>query len=269
MSAGVVQWLESQPSKLVVWVRFPSPAPKLDRIDFETEIEWHEQHQLLKVFFPINIHTNKAVYDIQFGNVERPTHRNTSWDSAKFEVCAHKWADLSDGNYGVSLMNDCKYGYRCIGSELSLTLIKCGTYPNTEADQGKHKFTYSILPHSGDFRNITVSRAYVLNRPFDVLKLEKQDGKLPESFRFVSADKPNAVIETIKCAEDGKGTIIRVFDCYNISDIVNLNFDINVKKAYLCDMLENEMSAVPVNDNSVQLTIKNYEIITLKIEWEL
>ena len=134
---------------------------KLDRIDFETEIDWYEQHQLLKVFFPINVHTNKAVYDIQFGNVERTTHQNTSWDSAKFEVCAHKWADVSDGNYGVSIMNDCKYGYSCIGSELSLTLLKCGTYPNTVADQGKQTFTYSVLPHKGNFRTVTVPRSYV------------------------------------------------------------------------------------------------------------
>lgn len=244
----------------IVWL-----YSKLDRIDFETEIDWHEQHQLLKVFFPINVHANKAVYDIQFGNVERPTHQNTSWDSAKFEVCGHKWADLSDGNYGVSLMNDCKYGYSCIGSDLSLTLIKCGTYPNTVADQGNHKFTYSILPHSGDFRNITVPRSYVLNKPFDAVKLKKQEGDLPDNFSFVWADKANVVTETIKSAENGNGIIIRVFDCGDISGNVNLNFGINIKKAYLCDMLENEISELTIKNNSISLKLKNYEIITIKI----
>lgn len=249
-------------SKLVqtVWL-----YSKLDRIDFETEIDWYEQHQLLKVFFPINVHTNKAVYDIQFGNVERTTHQNTSWDSAKFEVCAHKWADVSDGNYGVSIMNDCKYGYSCIGSELSLTLLKCGTYPNTVADQGKQTFTYSVLPHKGDFRTVTVPRSYVLNRPFDVLKLKKQNGNMPESFSFVCADKANAVIETVKQSEDGKGTILRVFDCYDVLETVNLSFGTDIRKAYICDMLENEILEIPVSNNVIRLKLKNYEIVTIKV----
>lgn len=238
---------------------------KLDRIDFETEIDWYEQHQLLKVFFPINVHTNKAVYDIQFGNVGRTTHQNTSWDSAKFEVCAHKWADVSDGNYGVSIMNDCKYGYSCIGSELSLTLLKCGTYPNTVADQGKQTFTYSVLPHKGNFRTVTVPRSYVLNRPFDVLKLKKQNGNMPESFSFVCADKANAVIETVKRSEDGKGTILRVFDCYDVLETVNLRFGTDIRKAYICDMLENEILELPVSNNVIRLKLKNYEIVTIKV----
>lgn len=238
---------------------------ELARVDFETEIDWHEHHQILKSFFPINVYTNKAVYDIQFGNVERNTHQNTSWDAAKFEVCAHKWADLSDGSYGVSLINDCKYGHSCIGSDLSLTLLKCGTYPNPNADQGKHIFTYSILPHKGDFRTKTIPESYSLNQPLDVKFIEKQEGILPESFSFVSIDSENAVIETIKQDEDGTGTILRLFDAHNARRNVKLTFGIPIKKAYICDMLENSIEEIAVVDNTVSLNLNNYEISTVKI----
>lgn len=144
-------------------------------------------------------------------------------------------------------------------------MIKCGTYPNTVDDQGNHKFTYSILPHSGDFRNITVPRSYVLNKPFDAVKLKKQEGDLPDNFSFVWADKANVVTETIKSAENGNGIIIRVFDFGDILGNVNLNFGINIKKAYLCDMLENEISELTIKNNSISLKLKNYEIITIKI----
>lgn len=238
---------------------------ELDRVDFETEIDWHEHHQILKTFFPINVYTNKAVYDIQFGNVERNTHQNTSWDAAKFEVSAHKWVDLSDGSYGVSLLNDCKYGYSCIGSDLSLTALKCGTYPNPDADQGLHIFSYSILPHIGDFRTKTVSEAYAFNQPLDVCKIEKQNGSLPEEFSFVSIDSPNAVVETIKQSEDQEGIVLRVYDAQNANRLINLSFGLSVKKAYVCDMLENIIEEIPVSNDKLTVELKNYEILTLKV----
>ena len=114
------------------------------QIDFETVADWHQQHQMVKVAFPVNINSDKATYEIQFGTLERPTHENTSWDRAKFEVCAHKYADLSDGGYGVSLLNDCKYGHDIHGSTMQLSLLRCATWPNPEADQGVIEFTYSI-----------------------------------------------------------------------------------------------------------------------------
>ncbi len=121
----------------------------IPRVDFETEADWQDKHILLKAAFPFDLHTDKSTYDVQFGNLERPTHANTSWDAAKYELCAHKWADLSEGGYGV---NDCKYGHGASGSTLTLTLLRCPSDPNPDADLGAHRFVYSLYPHGGDFR---------------------------------------------------------------------------------------------------------------------
>ena len=236
----------------------------LDRIDFETNVDWHEHDQLVKAIFPINVNSSKATYDIQFGNVERPTHSNTSWDEARFEVCAHKWADVSDSSYGVSVINDSKYGYSCVGSEMALTLIKCSTYPNKEADQGIHEFTYSVLPHGGDFRFCTIPRAFVFNQPFDGVEVKKQSGALPSKFSFVSTASDNIVIDTVKKSEDGSAYIIRLFDAYNSSGKIKLDFGIEVKNLSLCDMLENEIDSVDIYNSSAIIMVNNYEIITLK-----
>lgn len=236
----------------------------IDRIDFETHIDWHEHDQLVKALFPININASKATYDIQFGNVERPTHENTSWDEARFEVCAHKWADISDNGFGVSIINDCKYGHSCVGNEMALTLLKCSTYPNEEADQGEHIITYSVLPHYGDFRYCTIPSAFVLNQPFDSMHVQNKQGKLPSKFSFVSSVSGNVVVDTVKKSEDGKAYIIRLFEAHNNSSKVKLDFDIPFKKLYLCDMLENELEEINMSNNSVVINVMNYEIITLK-----
>ncbi len=136
------------------------------RIDFPTHVDWHEHQTLLKASFPVTVDSPRATYDIQWGNVERPTHWNTSWDWARFETCAHKWVDLSEGGYGVSLLNDCKYGHDIKGHTMRLTLLKSGVAPDPAADQGAHVFTYALLPHAGDWRDSdTVRHAYLLNMP--------------------------------------------------------------------------------------------------------
>jgi alpha-mannosidase len=117
---------------------------------------------LLKVAFPVDVLSTQATYDVQWGNIRRPTHRNTSWDWARFETCAHKWVDLSEGDYGVSLLNDCKYGHDVQGNVIRLTLLRGPTYPDPDADQGEHHFTYSLLPHRGDWRAGTVPASYAL-----------------------------------------------------------------------------------------------------------
>src|SRR5581483_5604192 len=118
----------------------------LPRIDFETEVEWRERQTLLKVAFPVNVNALRATYDIQFGNIERPTHWNTSWDWARFEVCGHKWADLSEGDYGVSLLSNCKYGWDIRGNAMRLTLLRGPIHPDPQADLRVHRFTYSLYP---------------------------------------------------------------------------------------------------------------------------
>ena len=239
------------------------------RIDFDTYIDWKESHILLKAAFPIDIHCDKATYDIQFGNVERPTHKNTSWDEAKFEVCAHKFADVSEYGYGVSLMNDCKYGYDISGSTMRLTLLKSAVYPNHEADKCEHRFVYSLYPHKGDFREAnTYSAAYELNNPMYAMRLEKQTGKLPPEYSLVRTDCDNIIIETVKKAEDSDKIIVRLYDCCNCSSNPEIKFGFQVKSAAIADMLENETEEISVKDNSVKITVKPYEIITLSISRE-
>ena len=235
------------------------------RIDFKTTADWHEDHVLLKTSFPTTIHTNKASYDIQFGSIERPNHENTSWDAAKFEVCAHKWADLSEEDYGVSLLNNCKYGHSAVGGEMQLTLIKCGTYPNEEADQGKHEFTYSLYPHSESFkRGGTINESYVLNRPMSAVTAQG-GGKLPSCGGVISTNCKNIIIETVKPSEDGNGVVIRLFDAWDkkSSPTVNLGFD--AENIWLCDLMENKQEKLG-SGNSVKLDVKNFEIVTLYAE---
>ena len=240
--------------------------PGSKRIDFVTEIDWHEDHVLLKTAFPLDIRTLRATYDIQFGNVERPTHQNTPWDAAKFEVCGHKWADLSETGYGVSLLNDCKYGYSAEENILTLSLLKCATYPNPDADRGLHSFTYSLYPHTGDFREgHTVQESYLLNMPMESRKVEAANGNLSEEFAFVSCDCENICIETIKKAEEDDSIIIRFFDCYNKKSHPTLDFGFDFKKAYLCNLLEENQQEIAISGRSLTLPVNNFEIVTLKL----
>ena len=239
----------------------------IDRIDFETHLDWHEKHQFLKVEFPVDVNSDHASYDIQFGTVERPTHFNTSWDAMKFEVCGHKYADLSDNGYGVSLLNDCKYGHNIHDGVMKLTLLKCATYPNPEADQGEHDFTYSIYPHSGSLAVAnTLHHAYNLNLPMTVYKGVDGTGELPESYSMVSCDRDNVIAETVKESEDGNDLIVRMYEAKNMRTRCRVTFGIPVRAAEICNLMEEEGKEIPVSNNSVDLSIDPFEIVTLRIK---
>lgn len=233
---------------------------KSRRIDFETEIDWNEDEILLKAVFPTTVHTNKANYEIQFGCVERPNHENTSWDKAKFEVCAQKWGDLSEEGYGVSILNNCKYGYSANGSEMTLTLIK-----SRIMDKMHHSFTYSLYPHKDGFRQGgTIEEAYLLNRPLEVVPVNG-GGSLPSEFSLISCDMNNVIVETVKQAENGKGVVVRLYEAWNKKCKPTLNFGFDAKKISLCDILEQPIAELGSGDR-VQLDVSNFEIITLLIE---
>ncbi|MBQ0125107.1 MAG: alpha-mannosidase [Clostridiales bacterium] len=236
-------------------------------IGFDNDIDWNNEHILLKAAFPLDINTTSATYDIQFGNVQRPTHSNTSWDAAKFEVCAHKYADMSENGYGVSLINDCKYGYSAEGSTLSLTLLKSATYPDKTADKCNHKFTYVLYPHADDFtKSGTVENAYIINNPLYCTPISRQDGILPDRMSFAKIDGNGTFIDTIKKAENGDGYIVRIYDAVNSRGPRTLTFGVPVKEAYVCDMLENELESAKVEGRNISVNIKPFEIITLKVK---
>lgn len=240
---------------------------RLPRIDFATNIDWKERQILLKAAFPVDIHSDKATYEIQFGNVERPTHWNTSWDYARFEVCAHKWADLSEHDYGVSLLNDSKYGYDIKDSNMRITLLKSAVEPNIDADREIHDFIYSLYPHSGDWKKAkTVQMAYSLNCPM-YTKVEKaHEGSLPAMFSLVRIDSDNVIMEVVKKAEDGEDIVIRLYECYNRRNMVNLTFFKELTSVWECDLLENNIKTVCIEGNKFMFQINPYEIKTFKIK---
>lgn len=237
------------------------------RIDFDTHIDWKNDHILLKAAFPMDIHTSKASYDIQYGNVERPTHWNTSWDYARFEVCAHKWADISEPDFGVSMMNDCKYGHDIKDSVMRLTLLKSATMPSPVADLGEHNMKYSIMPHAGDFRTGgTVDAAYELNCPMHSVLVSGGMNILGSEMSFASVDKENVKIEAVKQAEDGKEVIIRVYECFSQRSTVTMTLAKPLKEAFECDLMEHEEESIASNGNELTFVINPYEIKTFKLK---
>lgn len=167
-------------------------------IDFDLKAEWYEHHIFVKAAFPVDILSDKATYEIQYGAVERPAHTNTSWDAARFEVCAQKWADYGEAGYGVALMNDCKYGYSIHDGVMQLSLIKCGTYPNPEADQGTHVMRYSLMPHAGDWRTAEIPNlAYAFNVPMLAARTDGT-GSLPGIYSLVTSNQPNIIVTTAR-----------------------------------------------------------------------
>ena len=242
------------------------------QIDFDTTIDWRERHILLKVAFPVDILAPTATYEIQWGNVQRPTHRNTSWDWARFETCAQKWVDLSEGDYGVSLLNDCKYGHDIRDNVMRISLLRSPTLPDPEADQGKHRFAYSLLPHAGTWREQTIGAAYALNDPpFVFAKPNIAIGQALTAITplstssLVAADCTNIVIETVKQAEDGRGIIVRLYDSQRQRGPVTLTTAFAVGEAWQTNLLEEDQAALVVDGHQVQLFVKPYEIVTVRL----
>ncbi len=237
------------------------------RIDFDTVADWHDKHQMLKAAFPVDVNSDKATYEVQFGTVERPTHKNTSWDAAKFEVCAHKYADLSEGDYGVSLMNDCKYGHDIHDGVIQLSLLRSPTDPNPEADQGKIPVIYSLVPHRGTLAETDIPvQAYYLNYPMTAVAATGEADTLPTAYSALSLDKDNVICETVKNAERGEGTVLRLYECKNRRTKAKLSLGIPAKQVFLCDMMERELSELPICNGAVELELKGFEILTLKVK---
>ena len=238
-----------------------------ERIDFETTVDWHQQHVLLKALFPIEVNTLKATFDIQFGNVERPIHTNTSWDQARFEVCGQKWVDLSEGNYGVSIMSDSKYGFNVDYKQIGITLIKSATDPNPEADQGKHQFIYAMFPHQGGWKDgNTVEEALDLNTP--AIVSDVSDDLLPEISKKESwciCNEKNILIDTIKLSEKGNQVIVRMYEFHNNDMLAPVFLNKKVSRVFLCDLLENELEELTIEHNQTLVHFHPFEIQTIKL----
>jgi len=254
-----------------------SLAHNSPRLDVDTTIQWRERHILLKVAFPVDVLSPQATYEIQWGNVQRPTHRNTSWDWARFETCAQKWVDLSEGDYGVSLLNDCKYGHDIRDQVMRISLLRGTIDPDPEADKGEHRFAYSLLPHGGGCDEQTIAQAYALNDPLLVWRgdegpgtggngrstMGEPSGAGPSS--FVTVDCPNVVIETIKQAEDGRGLIVRVYESQRQRGECTLRAGFPLGEAWRSNILEEDQERLPVEGDIVRFLTKPFQIVTLRL----
>jgi alpha-mannosidase len=244
------------------------------RIDFETKIDWNEHQTLLKAAFPVNIHTDEITCEIQYGNLKRSLKRDNSWDKAKFECCAHKWIDISDddGTFGVALLNDSKYGYDAKENLMRLTLIKSGIFPNPNADQGIHEFTYSLFPHEGDYAGgKVIEEARALNEKSHLYKTKDVYDELCRGILDLQED--GIFVEAVKFAENSDDIIVRLYEGYgkehNISGTVFGKFSVAPKDARECDLLENEEdgdNTIFYNKDKKEISfkMKPFEIKTLK-----
>lgn len=235
-------------------------------IEFDFRADWHEKHIFLKTAFPVDVFSDKATYEIQYGSIERPTHKNTSWDAAKFEVCAHKWVDYSEPGYGVALLNDCKYGHDVHDGVMRLSLLKCGTYPNEVADQGQHHARYCLVPHAGDWREAEIPNlAYGYNCPLLAVNA-CGGGTLPAQFSLACAQPANIILTVVKQSYDGSDLILRAYESQGkrTQAVFTLGFD--AQRVQQTDMLETGVcQELSLHGRQVTAEFKPYEIKTLRI----
>jgi len=234
---------------------------KSRRVDFVTTIDWREDHKLLKVNFPVDIHSDEAIHEIQFGHLRRPTHASRPFDADRFEVSNHKWTALAEENGGVAILNDCKYGVDVQKNSINLTLLKAALAPDMHADRGLQQFTYAIYVYSGSFGDSgIVEEAYDLNVP--VMALPGSGGTA--SLLRVSA--PNVVVEAIKPAEDGSGdVVVRLYEAKRTTCNVVLTTTLPVRSALETDMLERGTEKLVCSDGEIRLSFRPFEIKTVRL----
>jgi alpha-mannosidase len=240
----------------------------LDRVDVANNIDWHETHVLLKAAFPLAASGAAATYEIPYGSIERPTTRNNSWEKAKFEVPALRWADLGDGNHGFSLINESKYGYDAKGNVLRLSLLRSPRWPDPEADRGHHQFSFSLYPHSGDWkRALTVRHGYDFNYPLRAFQVEGHDGALPAERSFVEVDGDNVVLTALKKAEDGDALVLRLYEWAGKAGDVQITLPDGAKAVSTINLMEKSQGeSLSVTNHRVIVSVHPYEIVSIRVE---
>jgi alpha-mannosidase len=246
-----------------------SLATNADTVVIDNTVDWHETHILLKAAFPLAASGPMATYEIPYGTIERPTTRNNSWESAKFEVPALRWADLGDGKNGFSLLNEEKYGYDAIGNLLRLTLLRSPTWPDPEADRGIQHFRYALYPHAGTWQQaMTERKGYELNYPLQATVVASHTGSLPPSHSFVSVDDDNVILTAVKKSEDDDALILRVYDWSGKASKAKFTLPPGATSATEVNLMEQPTgSAIPVEDNTATLPVGPFEIRTLRVNY--
>ena len=252
------------------------------QIEVHSKVDWHEDMQFLKVEFPVDILNTEASYETSFGIVKRPTHYNTDWDMAKFEVCCHRFADLSESSYGVSILNDSKYGFATHGNRMRLSLLRSPKAPDAHADMGIHHIRWAILPHQGSLSSTTVRRAFEFNSP---LKLVSAPGGAASTvlnggapIKFTADSDKALILDTVKRGEDdedvsrgelpvktGRSVILRVYDSLGGRARGTLATTWNVKKVHKTNLLEDEEDEIPIKDGKFNIELRPFEVATFKL----
>lgn len=237
-----------------------------DMLQFDYEINWQEHNLFVKAEHPVDVNAQNASYEIQFGYVQRPVHKNTLWDFARFEVCGHKYADLSDGGFGMAILNDCKYGFDASRNALNITLLKCSTYPDKQADIGHHSFSYALYAHDGDLLAARVrDRAYDFNFRAPAAMVPAQQGTLPGELSMLRISAPNVVIETVKKAEDSDDIVIRMYEAENKKTECILHTAFALAGCTETNLMEEPERELPADGKTVALSFRPFEIKTVII----
>ncbi|KAJ2807100.1 Glycoside hydrolase, 38 vacuolar alpha mannosidase [Coemansia furcata] len=241
------------------------------RLDFDCDVDWHENRKCLKVAFTWDIYSDLATYETQFGVVQRPTHRNTTWDMAKFEVCGHKFADLSEYGYGVAVLNDCKYGYSALANTMTLTLLRAPKAPDANCDMGRHSFRYAVYPHAGTFSDSNVvQEAYHFNSALSHLPVDLSATNLAALSSFFALDNaPNVVLDSVKAAEDdSRDVVVRLYETYGGHARAVLSTSLDVVAAHATNILEEKDAELELQQaaqgQSVALSFRPFQIVTVR-----
>ncbi|MGH9296819.1 MAG: alpha-mannosidase, partial [Acidimicrobiales bacterium] len=236
-------------------------AAQSRRVEFITELEWSERHRFLKVAFPLQVRASHATFEVQFGHVERPTHANTSWDAAKFEVPAQRWADLSEPGFGVALLNDCKHGYDVRSNVMRLSLLRGPTWPDPRADLGRHRFSYAVLPHGSlSEKGLVAHEAEAFNLPIRAVSSNPAAG--PASGRVLEVR--GAAVSSIKRADSGDWLAVRLYEHLGTHSRAELVLGgAGIKDARRADSLERAAGPVDVEAGKARLDLRPFELVTV------
>ena len=277
MDAEEVKLMENTPARAVIRVRkkFQNSSfvqdicmyPGVRRVDVNMQADWHEKHILLKVAFSVSVRSNYATYEIPYGNIQRPTTRNTPEERAMFEVPALRWGDLSDSSHGFSLLNASKYGYDAKGNVIRLSLLRSSAWPDAHADEGFHEFTYALYPHAGDWKTAeTERRGLELNYPLIPVTTQPHQGVLPASHSLVQIELGNVILTAVKKAEDSDALVFRLFEFEGKTGEVHLRFPEAATQAAQVNLMEKQDAPLALQDGGKEttLTVHPYEIVTVK-----
>ena len=234
------------------------------RLEFDTTIDWKELHRLLKTSFPVAVYAENGINEMQFGYVMRPTHRSREYEKDRFEVCNHRYSALCDASHGAAVLNDCKYGISMNQNALELTLLRAAAAPEMRADNQVHHFTYAFTAWEGDFAGCdVVKQGYELNeKPRLVL------GCVP-TFSIASVKNGTVVLDTIKPALDRSGDLIlRLYESKKAAGKAQILLNVDAKKAWLCDMLENKEQEIVIKDGMLELEFGAFQIQTIRLSIE-